>query len=158
MEYEKKICPLVDIDGVIESGTQYDLDIELPDDNRVVIYGIVKNKYKDPIKDAVVKLIEVIYKHGKEERRPVSHTFTDCDGQFVFGPLCPNRYYAIEIWVDKVKHCKICKVCKHEGSCLKGIDIDCDKPSLPMPPKCKTDKDEKDYKEEKDFIEKNPIS
>ena len=57
MEYDKNICPVVNVDGVIERGKQYDLDITLPEDNRNVIYGIVRDCYKDPVKDAVVKLI-----------------------------------------------------------------------------------------------------
>lgn len=73
----------------------------------------------------------------------VSPNFTDKDGEFVFGPLCPNKHYALEIWVNKVEHVKICKVCKHEGKCLKGIDLDCD---------CKHEyefKDKDDYKYDK---------
>ena len=128
MEYDNKPTPIVDIDGVIASGKQYDLDIVLPEDERNVIYGVVKNCYKEPVKDAVVKLIEVVYDCGKEERRPVSHTFTDKEGEFVFGPLCPNKNYAIQIWVDDVKHYKICSKCHHEGKCLRGVKMDkCDK-------------------------------
>ena len=74
MEYDKNICPVVNVDGVIERGKQYDLDITLPEDNRNVIYGIVRDCYKDPVKDAVVKLIEVECKMGKDIRKPVSHT------------------------------------------------------------------------------------
>ena len=77
MEYDKNICPVIDIDGVIAGGKQYDLDIKLPEDNRNVIYGIIKDCYGDPVRDAVVKLIEVVYECGKEERRPVSHTLLD---------------------------------------------------------------------------------
>lgn len=77
MEYDKNICPVVDVDGVIATGKQFDLDITLPKDNRNVIYGIIKDCYKEPVRDAVVKLIEVVCECGKEERRPVSHTFTD---------------------------------------------------------------------------------
>ena len=63
----------------------------------------------------------------KEERKPVSHTFTDEHGEFVFGPLCPNKYYEILVWVNDVKHVKICAKAKHEGKCLKGVKIDnCD--------------------------------
>ena len=124
MDYEKDKCPIIDIDGVIETGKQFDLDIVLPQDDRDVIYGIVRDCYKDPVADATVKLIEVSYDKGKEERKPVSHTFTDKDGEFVFGPLCPNRKYEIQIWVNHVKHCKICARCKHEGKCLKGVDLD----------------------------------
>ena len=104
MEYDKNVCPVVDVDGVIASGKQFDLDIRLPEDNRNVIYGVIKDCYGNPVADAVVKLIEIVYDCGKEERRPVSHTFTDKDGDFVFGPLCANKSYAIEIWVDKTTH------------------------------------------------------
>ena len=104
MDYEKNVCPIIKVDGVGAAGKQFDFDITIPEDNRGVIYGVVKDCYQDPIEDAVVKLIEVELNCGKEERKPVSHTFTDKHGQFVFGPLCANRYYEIEIWVNKVQH------------------------------------------------------
>lgn len=125
MEIDKKTCPIIDVDGFIEKGKQFDLDIILPEDDRNVIYGIVKDCYQEPVCDAVVKLIEVCREYGKEERKPVSHTFTDKDGEFVFGPLCPDRHYEIEIWVNKVKHYKVCAMGNHEGKCLKGVDMDC---------------------------------
>ena len=129
MDYDKNICPIINVDGVIENGKQFDIDITLPEDNRNVIYGIVRDCYKDPVPNAVVKLIEVICNHhGKEERKPVSHTFTDCDGEFVFGPLCHNRMYEIQIWVDNVKHVKVCaKAEEKDKECLKGTNIDCPK-------------------------------
>ena len=140
MEYDKNICPVVNVDGVIERGKQYDLDITLPEDNRNVIYGIVRDCYKDPVKDAVVKLIEVECKMGKDIRKPVSHTFTDDNGEFVFGPLCANRLYEVEIWVNNVKHAKICTECHRQGECLKGVDMDCKKddwkPGKPGKPFC----------------------
>ncbi len=127
MNCEKRPTPITDIDGVIASGKQFDLDILLPEDDRDVIYGIVRNCYKEPVENAVVKLIEVVYDGGKEERRPVSHTFTDKEGEFVFGPLCPDKVYALQIWVDAVKHVKICSKIQHEGDCLKGVKMDkCD--------------------------------
>lgn len=120
-------CQIVDVDGVIEKGKQFDIDITLPEDHRNVIYGVVKNCFKEPVADAVVKLIEVDCKMGKEERKPVSHTFTDKDGEFVFGPLCPEKEYAIQIWVDDVKHVKVCAKSFHEEKCLKGKKMDkCD--------------------------------
>ena len=112
-------------------GKQYDLDIIVGEDGRDVIYGVVKNCYGEAIKDAVIKLIEIDCKHGKEERRPVSHTFTDKNGEFVFGPLCNNREYEIQIWANCVKHIKVCDMCKPEGDCLKGEKIECKKPMLP---------------------------
>ena len=127
MEYEKNVCPVLNVDGVLATGRQFDLDITLPEDNRTVIYGIVKDCYQEPVCNAVVKLVEVVCECGKEERRPVSHTFTDKDGEFVFGPLCANRFYEIEIWVDQVKHCKVCTKAERDGKCLKGIKLDCKK-------------------------------
>lgn len=129
MEMEKRPnCPVVDIDGFIEKGKQFDLEINLPEDNRNVIFGVVKNCFQEPVEDAVVKLIEIVYDCGKKERRPVTHTFTDKEGEFVFGPLCPGKEYALEIFVNEVKHVKICAKTHREGKCLKGVKLDkCDK-------------------------------
>ena len=139
MDFEKDFCPIVEIDGFIEKGKQFDLDITLPEDHRNVIYGVVKNCFKEPVQDAVVKLVEIIYEQGKEDRRPVGHTFTDKEGEFVFGPLCPDKKYAIQIWVNDTKQIKICAKCHHEGKCLKGKKQDkCDcfaEDNKPMP-KC----------------------
>ena len=118
--------PFVDIDGFIADGKQFDLDITLANDHRDVIYGIIRDCFKEPVKEAVVKLVEVDYKYGKKELKPVSHTFTDDNGEFVFGPLCPGKKYAIQIWKDDVKHIKVCAKCHLEGKCLKGIKLDCD--------------------------------
>ena len=128
MELDKDLYPVVKIDGFAEKGKQFDLDITIPEDNRNVIYGVIKDCYKDPVEDAVVKLIEVNFDHGKKERKPVSHTFTDKDGEFVFGPLCPDKSYEVQIWVNEVKHVKICAECNKHGRCLKGVTLDdCDK-------------------------------
>ena len=83
MDYDKNDCPIVKVDGFIEKGKQFDIEINLPEDNRNVIFGVIKDCFKDPVEDAVVKLIEVCREYGKEERKPVSHTFTDKDGEFV---------------------------------------------------------------------------
>jgi len=127
MELDKDLYPIVKIDGFAEKGKQFDLDITIPEDNRNVIYGVIKDCYKDPVEDAVVKLIEVSFEHGKKERKPVSHTFTDKDGEFVFGPLCPDKSYEVQIWVNEVKHVKLCAECSKHGRCLKGVKLDCDK-------------------------------
>lgn len=156
MDFEKPCCPVVEVDGAIACGKQFDLDITLPCDNRNVIYGVIKDCYKEPVKDAVVKLIEVVCECGKEERRPVSHTFTDEDGEFVFGPLCPDKKYEINFWVDQVKHVKVCARCGHEGKCLKGVKMDkCDcfvddnKNNCKEDCKCECKEDHKcDYKED----------
>lgn len=141
MEFEKKV--IVDVDGFIETGKQYDLDLRLPEDNRNVIYGVVKDAKGNSVEDAVVKLVEIY----KNERKPVSHTFTDCDGEFVFGPLCPHKSYSIEIWVNQVKHVKVCKICEHKENCLKGVDLDCKPDYFDKYEKVYDDECEDDYKD-----------
>ena len=133
MDFEelKGFGPKIKVNGFIEKGKQFDLEINLPENNRHIIYGIVKDCYKEPVEDAVVKLIEVC----ERERKPVSHTFTDKSGEFVFGPLCPDKEYELQIWVDKIKHVKICTDCKHHGKCLKGVKLDC--PHHEYKPECK---------------------
>ena len=125
MDFEKSECPIVKVDGFIENGKQFDIEINLPEDNRNVIFGIVKDCYKEPVEDAVVKLIEIYKDCGKEERRPVSHSFTNKAGEFVFGPLCPDKTYEILFWVNRVKHIKMCKETQRQGKCLRGIRLDC---------------------------------
>lgn len=38
MDCKKPFCPVLDVDGVIEGGKQFDLDITLPDVNRKKYY------------------------------------------------------------------------------------------------------------------------
>ncbi len=167
-------CPVVEINGKIAKGNQFDLDIRLPEDDREVIYGVIKDRCNNPVKDAVVKLVEIERKDCKERREPVSHTFTDKYGEFVFGPLCPNKEYAIDIWLDNVRHFKVCAECQHEGKCLKGEPMQkcdfnykyenecennyCDKYENSYEDKCNTkceNKCEKKCEEKKDKCEKN---
>ncbi|MEI3387254.1 MAG: hypothetical protein V8R42_02280 [Clostridia bacterium] len=35
MECEKNMCPVIKLDGVLATGKQFDLDITLPEDNRI---------------------------------------------------------------------------------------------------------------------------
>ena len=128
IEASRPNCPIIDVDGLIANGKQFDLDIRLPEDGRDVVFGTIKNAFKEPINNAVVKLIEVDFgKDGKKRRLPISHTFTNEHGEFVFGPLCPGKKYAIDIWVNDVRHYKIDVKCHHEGECLKGKeDRPCD--------------------------------
>ncbi len=134
-------CPVIDVNGLISNGKQFDLDITLPEDTRDVLFGTIKNVFKEPIKDAVVKLIEIEFgKDGKKKRIPLSHTFTDKYGEFVFGPLCPGKEYAIDIWVNDVRHFDIDVKVRHEGKCLKERHED----KCEHKDKCEC-KDEKNY-------------
>ena len=125
----KPNCPVLDINGFISNGKQFDIDITLPKDKRNVIYGTIKDDCKEPIKNAVVKLIEIVFgKDGMKKRIPISHTFTDQYGEFVFGPLCPDKEYTIDIWVNDVSNYKFTAICKHQGECLKGKPVEHCKP------------------------------
>lgn len=118
-------CP-IEACSRIENGKQYDLEIKIPEDNRDVMFGVLKDCYNNPIEDAVVKLIEIGYdSHEDIVRRPVSHTFTDKNGEFVFGPLCPNLDYALQIWVNRVEQVGLCYSGTIGGSCLQGEDVPC---------------------------------
>lgn len=77
MECNENMCPVLKVDGFIETGKQFDVDITLPRDSRDVVYGIIKDEYGDPVVDAVVKLIEVSKDHCEEKRKPVSHSLFD---------------------------------------------------------------------------------
>ena len=98
MEFEdKKTCRDIKVDGFIEKGKQFDLEITLPEDNRNVIYGVIKDCYKEPVEDAVVQSgaddrqrhrgkqhIENIVLHqaeriGPPQRVDHSQRETDCD-------------------------------------------------------------------------------
>lgn len=119
------------VDGIYATGKQFDLEIILPEDNREVIYGVVKDCKGCPIEDAVVKLVEVLTICNKQIRAPISHTFTDKEGDFTFGPLCPDRKYEIIIWANDVKHRKQCVRPERDFDCLKGsimprCDFRCD--------------------------------
>ena len=148
--------PIVDVDGFIADGKQFDLDITLANDRRNVIFGVVRDNFKEPVKDAVVKLVEVEFKYGKKEIKPVSHTFTDKEGEFVFGPLCPGRQYAIQIWVNNTKKIKVCAKCHHEGRCLKGDKCDkCDCYIDDRKEECPCEKRNDDFLKESDFKDLN---
>ena len=80
---------------------QIEAVIKVPEEVRSVIHGIVKNFKGEFVKDAVVKLLEVEhYTLTKCKVKPLTHTFTDECGQFLFGPLEPCKEYMIKIWYD----------------------------------------------------------
>ena len=47
----------------------------------------------------------------------------DENGEFVFGPLCPGKKYAIQIWKDDVKHIKVCAKCHIDKSPIIWYNI-----------------------------------
>lgn len=90
-----EVCP--------KENEQLELTVRLPEESRSVIHGVVKDCKDKPIKDAVVKLFELINPCDPCSLKPITHTFTDECGQFIFGPVCPNKKYIIKVWHDHVK-------------------------------------------------------
>ena len=43
MDFDKKPCPILEVNGFSETGKQFDLEITLPEDERDAIFGIVKD-------------------------------------------------------------------------------------------------------------------
>jgi hypothetical protein len=81
---------------------QIDTIIKLPKEPRSVIHGVVLDEHNKPLKDAVVKLLKVKCPE-KDHLEPLTHTFTDECGQFLFGPLCPHTKYLIKVWFNHSK-------------------------------------------------------
>jgi hypothetical protein len=82
---------------------QIEAVIKLPKEVRSVIHGVVKDNKNRVIKDAVVKLFRVKENCTPYILEPITHTFTDECGQFLFGPLKPRQKYVVKVWVDDIK-------------------------------------------------------
>lgn len=81
---------------------QIDAIVKVTEERRSVIHGTVIGLDDKPVKDAVVKLLILKDPCNPYSLCPVSHTFTDDCGQFLFGPLCPDQEYIIKVWYNAV--------------------------------------------------------
>lgn len=108
------ICP--------RENEQIDAVIQIEKENRSVLYGTVIDECRRPVVDAVVKLLKVCDKRII----PLTHTFTDCYGQFLLGPLCPNEKYMLKIYKDNIRiRCEALKSSCFKGRCI-GDRCRCD--------------------------------
>lgn len=96
---------------------QIEAVVRLPEEDRSVIFGTVLDKCGNPVVDAVVKLLQVV--DGCKYPYPLTHTFTDCFGQFLLGPLCPDSKYMLKIYKDNilVKYMPLDVEC-FDGECI----------------------------------------
>ena len=110
---------------------QIETVITLPEEKRSIIHGYVKDHKNKLVKDAIVKLFEVIDCQDHHSLKPLTHTFTDECGQFLLGPLTPGMTYAIMVWYDNVQ---IRELVIRPEDCKKKCD-DClpcdDDPTMP---------------------------
>lgn len=115
-----------------EENEQIEAVIKVPEENRSAIHGVVLDCRNKPVKNAVVKLLIIKDPSKPNTICPITHTFTDEFGQFLFGPLCPNKCYIVKVWFNDVKVREI--VIKQETCNDPCLDGDCD---------CKREKDDK---------------
>ena len=101
---------------------QIDAIAKLPRETRSCIFGTVLDDCGQPVVDAVVKLIQVV--DSCDYPIPLTHTFTDDNGQFLLGPLCPNTTYMLKIYSDNVQivHKRL-KVNCFNGSCISAENL-----------------------------------
>lgn len=116
---------------------QIEAIIRLPEEKRSVIFGTVLDSCGNPVADAVVKLLQVV--EGRRYPYPLTHTFTDENGQFLLGPLCPNTRYMLKIYKDNIviRYAPLHADC-YEGKCISmASESNCDdKPSSRPSNKC----------------------
>ena len=106
------ICP--------EENQQIEAIIKLQEEKRAVIHGTVIDCKGRPVVDAVVKLLQIV--DGCKLPVPLTHAFTDEYGQFLLGPLCPNRRYILKVYKDNVRiKCMPLDVDCYDGECI-GVD------------------------------------
>lgn len=113
-----------------KANDQIDAIITVPEEKRRVIHGVVKDHRGHIVKNAVVKLFEELT-CTPCSLKSITHTFTDECGQFLFGPLCPDKKYVVKIWFDNVHTdvMEITPVC--DTSCLPfHHHHDCDSTSV----------------------------
>ncbi|WP_461204786.1 transthyretin-like family protein [Clostridium sp. DL1XJH146] len=72
--------------------------IKVAKEYRSAIHGVVLDYNEKPVKNAVVKLFLKKDSNKKPLLKPLTHTFTDECGQFLFGPLNPCTCYVIKVW------------------------------------------------------------
>lgn len=119
---------LVKFDFVPKENEQIEAIVRIPEEKRSVIHGVVKDWRNKVVKDAVVKLFEVVGSGGPNALKPLTHTFTDEYGQFLFGPLCAYKKYVIKVWFDDVRIRELVITPDNEDDCDDDnyYEDDCD--------------------------------
>lgn len=101
---------------------QIEANIIVPKETRSIIHGVVRHCDGEVIKEAIVRLFEVNFKN-KESLSHVANTFTDEDGEFLFGPLCSKKHYVIKVWANSNK-IKELLIIPDEICTSKDVDIE----------------------------------
>ncbi len=72
--------------------------VTVPKDLRSIVHGTVYDLDGQRVLDAVVRLFVC----NEEKLESVADTFTDSDGEFVFGPIDAEKNYVIKVYVNGV--------------------------------------------------------
>ena len=82
-----------------ETNERIEAVVTIPKEQRSILHGAVYNTEGERIPDAVVRLF------AYEQEQPttsISDAITDGDGEFVFGPLAPDKRYLVKVYVNGV--------------------------------------------------------
>lgn len=90
----------------LKPNEEKDICLVLERENRAAIHGVVKFPNNKPVKDAVVKLFKK-EKGNKCKLTPITFTFTDECGQFLFG-VPSEEDFVIKVFFYKPEHDDIC--------------------------------------------------
>jgi hypothetical protein len=78
-----------------EKNERIEAVVTLPEEPRSILHGVVYDAEGRRVKDAVVRL----FLCGDDKLIPAGDTFTDADGEFVFGPLICEKRYIVKVYV-----------------------------------------------------------
>lgn len=111
----------------VKRGEQKELELKVKGEKRGLLRGVVVDECNNYIEDAAVKLFEVCEKKCEHDGKklilvPITHSFTDEFGQFIFGPLCPDKKYALKVWFNSVCISEEKLEAFPDRDCLEPID------------------------------------
>ena len=79
-----------------EKNERIEAVVTLPEEPRSILHGTVYDAEGSRVKDAVVRL----FLCANDKLTPAGDTFTDADGEFVFGPLVCEKRYMVKVYVS----------------------------------------------------------
>jgi hypothetical protein len=81
-----------------ENNERIEAVVTIPKEQRSILHGTVYDTEGKRIPDAVVRL----FAYEQEQPTSISDAITDGDGEFVFGPLAPDKRYLVKVYVNGV--------------------------------------------------------
>ncbi len=78
-----------------EKNERIEAVVTLPEEPRSLLHGVVYDAEGCRVKEAVVRLFAC----AEDKLIPAGDTFTDGDGEFVFGPLVCEKRYVVKVYI-----------------------------------------------------------